>query len=165
MIYRGDRSAYLRHLGVRLGEQCIIHSYSFGSEPWLVELGDRVVLAEGATFITHDGTHRIFRDRVPGLSKFGNSYGTIKVYNNCFIGMNTIILPDVKIGPNSIVASGSTVNKDIPPNTVVGGSPAKVICSLDEYVEKYKEKMFHISAVNRKELRRELTQKLWGEIR
>lgn len=46
---------------------------------------------------------------------------------NVWIGGSSVILPGVKIGDNSVVAGGSVVTKDVPPNVVVGGNPAKVI--------------------------------------
>jgi hypothetical protein len=45
-------------------------------------------------------------------------------------------MPGVTIGPNAVVAAGSVVSKDVPPNTVVGGVPAKRICSIDELVDR-----------------------------
>jgi serine acetyltransferase len=52
------------------------------------------------------------------------------------IGINSIILPNVEIGPNSIVGAGSIVTNNIPPNSVYAGNPAKYICSVSEYLEK-----------------------------
>ena len=48
-------------------------------------------------------------------------------------------MPGVKVGPNSIVAAGAVVTKDVPPNTIVGGSPAKHICDTDQYKKKLVE--------------------------
>lgn len=45
----------------------------------------------------------------------------------------------MKIGPNAIIAVGSVVTKDVPPNTIAGGVPAKVIGDFNEYVKKVKE--------------------------
>lgn len=56
--------------------------------------------------------------------------------DNVFIGTNVTILNNVKIGPNAIVAAGAVVTKDVPQNTVVGGVPARKICSFDEYLSK-----------------------------
>ena len=79
--------------------------------------------------------------------------------------MRSIILPDVTIGPNSIVGAGSIVVKDVPPNTVVAGVPAREVATVDEYIEKYKAKMIPINAKNRQDLRQELTNHFWGEER
>jgi acetyltransferase-like isoleucine patch superfamily enzyme len=167
VFFRGNKIAYLRHLGVRIGKDCDILNTvkNFGTEPWLIEIGQRVTLAEGVILYTHDGANRVFRDRLPDSSRWGNRFGTIRILDNCFIGANTIIMPDVQIGPNSIVGAGSVVTSDVPPQTVVAGVPAHTLCTLDEYVERYKRKMILIGSSNREELRRELTQKLWEETR
>jgi acetyltransferase-like isoleucine patch superfamily enzyme len=138
---------------------------SFGREPWLIEIGNRVTLTVGVMLITHDGASRLFREDLPGSSRYGNRYGTIRVLDNCFIGVNSIIMPDVTIGPNSIVGAGSVVNKDVPPRTVVAGVPAKPISTLDEYIARYRAKMISLEASDRATLRRELTRKLWGNER
>lgn len=56
--------------------------------------------------------------------------GTIEIFDHVMIGAGSKILPNVKIGPNVIVAAGSIVTKDVPPNSVVAGVPAKVIGSF-----------------------------------
>ena len=53
--------------------------------------------------------------------------------------MGVTILPNVTIGPNSIVGAGSLVTKDVQPNSVYAGVPAKFICTMDEYKTKCKE--------------------------
>ena len=53
-----------------------------------------------------------------------------------FIGANSTILYGVRIGPNAIVAAGSVVTKDVPPGSVVGGVPAKVIGSFADVAQK-----------------------------
>lgn len=55
----------------------------------------------------------------------------ITIKRNAWIGANATILPGVTIGENSVVAAGAVVSKDVPPNTVVAGVPAKVIKLLD----------------------------------
>ena len=56
--------------------------------------------------------------------------------DNVFIGCNSTILGNVKIGPNALIAAGSVVTRDVKENTVVAGNPARVIGTFDEYVEK-----------------------------
>ena len=56
------------------------------------------------------------------------------------IGRNVSILKGVEIGDNTIIALGSIVTKNTPPNSVIAGAPARVICGLDEYFEKRKQK-------------------------
>ncbi|MBZ2167132.1 hypothetical protein K8N75_13895 [Methanobacterium sp. VT] len=69
---------------------------------------------------------------IPWLDKVGK----IDIKDNVFIGNSAIILPNITIGPNAIIGAGSIVTKNVPSNTVVAGNPAKVICSLDEYIKK-----------------------------
>jgi acetyltransferase-like isoleucine patch superfamily enzyme len=139
---------------------------NFGTEPWLIELGNRVTLTSGVILVTHDGASRLFRQIHPDMNPlYGNRFGTIRIHDNCFIGVNTIVLPQVAIGPNAIIGAGSVVNRDVPPNMVVAGNPVRDICTLDEYIERYRQKMLPINALDRSGLRRELTRALWDEER
>lgn len=55
----------------------------------------------------------------------------VTIGKNVWIGMNCIILKGVTVGENSVIAAGSIVTKDIPPNVLVGGNPAKIIRSYE----------------------------------
>jgi acetyltransferase-like isoleucine patch superfamily enzyme len=166
--FRANKVAYLRYLGVRIGENCDIITTigNFGSEPWLVELGRDVTVTNGVIFCTHDGSSRLFLNKELGMNRqYGNRFGTIWIGDNSFIGVNTVLLPNIKIGPDAIVGVGSVVNRDVPPETVFAGNPARQICSLQEYIDKYKTRMIPIASTNRVALRKELTSLLWGEKR
>jgi acetyltransferase-like isoleucine patch superfamily enzyme len=65
-----------------------------------------------------------------------NEVRPIVVHDNCMIGISSIIMPDVEIGPNSVVGAGSIVTRDVPPNTAYASNPAEYIESYDEYLEK-----------------------------
>ena len=117
--------------GVKFGGVC-----DFGSEPYLIEIGDETTLSFEVAFVTHDAATRVIRN-LPGHNKETVIYGPIKVGKNCFVGCRSIILPGVTIGDNSIIGAGSVVNRDIPANTVAAGTPCKPICSLDEYMKKH----------------------------
>ena len=164
---RGDDSAYLRHLGVRVGRNCSIYTrpHNFGTEPWLVEIGDNVTLGQDVMFINHDGASRLFRDLLNGMNPLGNRFGAIKIHDNSFIGNRTILLPGVQVGPEAVVGAGSVVTKTVPPHTVAAGNPARPIKTLDEYIESYSQRMIPLEARDREALRTELTQKIWGERR
>jgi acetyltransferase-like isoleucine patch superfamily enzyme len=123
---------YFRKKGYNVGKNNRIFVSDLGSEPYLVKIGNHCAIAAGVEFITHESGCLIFRDEIPELHVFGK----IEIKDNCFIGINSIILPNVTIGPNSVVGAGSVVIKDVPPNTVVAGVPAKIICPTSEYKEK-----------------------------
>lgn len=124
-----------REMGVTIGEECrLIGNPSWGSEPWLITLGNHVEVSSGVSFVTHDGATWVFR----GEEKYKDviRYGKIIIKDNCFIGTRSTILPGVTIGPNSVVGAGSLVRKDVEPNSVYAGVPARRICSLEDYAEK-----------------------------
>jgi len=126
---------YRETFGVVIGTNCRILDRRlglFGGEPYLVEIGDKVTIAEDVKFITHDGGVGVLRNKHPGL----NVFGKIKIRDNCFIGVNSIIMPNVMIASNSVIGAGSVVTKNVPPNSVVAGVPAKIVCSLDDYEKK-----------------------------
>lgn len=111
---------FAKEIGVTIGEKCKLNDVpSWGSEPWLIKIGNHVEISFGVTFITHDGATWVFRDK----EKYKDviKYGKIVIGNNCFIGANSTILPGVEIGDNSIVGSCSLVNKKIPSGEVWGG--------------------------------------------
>jgi maltose O-acetyltransferase len=98
------------------------------SHCWHIEIGNNVTLAPHVHILAHDASTKIFLN----YTRVAN----VKIGNNVFIGAGTIILPNVKIGDNVVIGAGSVVRKDIPENSVVVGVPAKVICTLNEYLQK-----------------------------
>ena len=107
-------------MGVSIGEGCSFASIpSFGSEPYLIEIGNHVRTSSSVNFITHDGSTWVFRgeERYKKVLRVGR----IKVGNNVFLGYNCTILPGVTIGDNSIVGACALVTHDVPSGTVVGG--------------------------------------------
>lgn len=100
---------------------------------WLIDIGDNVTLAPRVHILCHDASTKMFLN----YTKIGG----VTIGNNVFIGADTVVLPGVTIGNNVVVGANSTVTHDVPDNTVVVGAPAKVICSLEEYLAKEKERM------------------------
>ncbi|MGB7540916.1 MAG: acyltransferase [Burkholderiales bacterium] len=127
---------YFRKQGAQIGNGCTIISRDLGPEPYLVKLGNHVAIAHGVIFMTHDGGAWVFREEVPDLQVFG----PIVIEDNCTIGINAILCPNIRIGPNSIVAAGSVVISDVPPNTIAMGVPARSFGSVDKYREKCLER-------------------------
>lgn len=100
---------------------------------WLIEIGDNVTLAPRVHILCHDASTKQFL----GYTKIGR----VTIGNNVFIGAESVVLPGVTIGDNVIIGANSTVTRDIPDNSVVAGSPARVICSMEEYLAKEKKRM------------------------
>ena len=124
----------LRRAGLTIGEGCRFAGIpSFGTEPYLITLGNHVAIASNVVFITHDGGTFVFRhlERYRKVIK----YGRITILDHCVIGERTIILPGVTIGPNSVVAAGSVVSRNIPPGVLAAGNPAKPFLTVHQYAE------------------------------
>lgn len=119
---------YAKSIGVKVGNNCRVYTTNFGSEPFLITIGNNVTVTSGVKFITHDGTTWLMRDE-RGRRYF---YQRISVGNNVFIGVNSIIMPGVKIDDNVIIAAGSVVTKSIPKGVIVAGVPAKIIGNFKE---------------------------------
>ena len=129
---------YLRRKGVKIGTGCNINkSAQFGSEPWLIKIGNNTRITQGVKFITHDGGLWTLR-KMGLLNKEDVKYGNIIIGDNCNISWDAIIMPNVTIGNNCIIACGAIVTKDVPSGTVWGGVPAKQIETVEEYLEKVK---------------------------
>lgn len=139
---------YYRSKGVNIGKNTRIFSSPVTSEPYLITIGNNVTISTNVKFITHDNS----------ISKVIDAYsdiiGEISIMDNCFIGANSILLPGIKIGENTIVSSGSVVTKSyLNGNVVIGGNPAKVICSINEYKEKVKGRALDTRGMTYKEKR------------
>ena len=134
------RIALARKWGVRIGNNCVIMTPCTFVDPYLVLIGNDVVITAGVMFITHDGAIRIFLKKAEHFNQVKTCYGPIVIRDNCFIGTRALILQNITIGPNSVVGAGSVVTKDVPPNSIYAGNPARFFCSYDEYLEKCKLK-------------------------
>ena len=124
-----------KNRGLKIGENLYVQGVpNFGSEPFLIEIGNHVTLAEGVSFINHGGDARVTK-RIEKY-KDGRNFGRIKIGHNTFIGKGTILMPGISIGNNCIIGSLSVVSSSVPDNSVYVGSPAKFICTIDEYGER-----------------------------
>ena len=131
---------YTKSLGVKMGSNVrIMDKVSFGSEPYLVELGSDITISNNVEFITHDGGTWAFRD-LPEYKEV-IKYGRIKVGSRTFIGAHSLIMPGVNIGERCVIGAGSVVTKDIPDGCVACGLPAKIIKTTLEYAEQSKNNM------------------------
>ena len=99
-----------------------------------ITIGNNVTLAPRVHVLAHDASTYTFI----GKTRAAN----VSIGNDVFVGAGSIILPGVHIGNRVIIEAGSVVTKNIPDNSVAVGNPAKVICSLDTYLEKEKKRIF-----------------------
>jgi acetyltransferase-like isoleucine patch superfamily enzyme len=132
-----DPVRYFRRQGVELGENVEIFGanlFTFGSEPYLVSIGNHVTISHNVDFITHDGGLRIARAKHPGAYL----YGRIQVADRCFLGAHCVLLPGTKVGEGSVIGSGSIVTGTIPPGVVAIGTPARPVKSVDDYIQEKK---------------------------
>lgn len=127
-----------RHAGLHaMGEQCFVNTNVTITDPAYVRIGNNVHLT-GCTLFGHDGSINMMRQAY-GIAL--DKVGKIDIRDNVFIGHQVIVLPNVTIGPDAIVAAGSVVTRNVPPGSVVGGVPAKVIGSVDAMVERLRGEM------------------------
>ena len=138
------RVKYLREKGCKIGEKTrlLCGIGCFGTEPYLVEIGEDCLLSSNLSFFTHDGGVKVLNSLNYFDGKFMDKVGKIVIGNNCFIGNGTKIMPGVTIGDNVIVGAGSIVTKDVPSNVIVAGVPARVICTIDDFYQKNKDRFY-----------------------
>lgn len=132
-LMREKRRRYLLNLqskGLTLGRKVhIVSDFFFDpSHCYLISIGDNSVICPNVRLIAHDASTK----QHLGYTKLGR----IDIGENCFIGDSVIVLSGVAIGPDSIVGAGSVVTRDIPAGSVAAGNPARVVCTLQEYLKK-----------------------------
>lgn len=136
------RANYARKKGIyaQMGENVLMQPRVIPLYSELIKFHNNIVVARNVDFVAHDGIH-IVLNRLPEEMKkeefhYKERIGCIEVMDNVFIGSNSVILYDTKIGPNVVIASGSIVTKDCEPNSVYAGVPARKIGSFDDFVKK-----------------------------
>lgn len=152
---------YAKRIGVNIGNNCkIVKTPLWGSEPWLVYIGNGTEISFGCTFITHDGGTWVLR----GDERYKNviKYGKIVIGNYCFIGANSVLLPNVRVGDQSIIAAGSVVTKDIPSAEVWGGNPAHYIMTVEEYARRCLEQNPQYNVINYRRNKKEEVLRVLG---
>ena len=142
-LWRRAHSAedYARRIGVNAGDD--FHVYGdvvWSTEPWIITVGDNVHITDGVRFETHDGGTLLFRNEIPDL----DVTRPIVLGSNVYVGNCAIIMGGVTIGSNVVIGAGAVVTKDVPDNSVAVGVPAKVIETIEEYLEKLKNRSSHL---------------------
>ena len=153
MFFLKQRSnvKWARKLGVEVGDNCRLNGVSFGSEAYLVKIGNHVS-ATKVHFETHDGGMWIFREKHSDWDKIKG----ITVGDNVYIGFDCMIMPGVTIGNNVVIGAKTVVTKDIPDNVVVVGVPGRILKTTDEYYNKIRNEVINTKKMTNEEKRRYL---------
>lgn len=125
---------FARRIGVKIGDHCLIDTRNWPSEPYLITIGDHVQVTHGVSIYTHGGGNAIRKEH-PDFDVFGK----VVIEDWAYIGAFSQIMPGVTIGEGALVAAGSVVTKSVAPHTVVGGNPARYICTVEEFYEHNKK--------------------------
>lgn len=127
-----DGDNYARWSGVKVGKRCRILTREFGTEPFLIEIGDDVTISTDVLFLTHDGATWLVRDENGRRQRISR----IRIGNWAFVGARAVLMPGVSIGSRCIVGAGSVVTRSVPDGWVVAGNPARKITTFDDYRRK-----------------------------
>jgi maltose O-acetyltransferase len=135
LLFRDDPVARHRRAGAVIGERVNIQGGVVidPSHACHIEIGDDVTLATRVHILAHDASTK----RYLGFTRLGK----VKIGNRVFIGGLSIILPGVAIGDDVVIGAGSVVCRDIPSGSVAAGNPAKVICSIQDFLDRRKKEM------------------------
>ncbi|GMA46522.1 DapH/DapD/GlmU-related protein [Tetragenococcus muriaticus] len=110
---------------IRIGKDAVINSGCRFQDQGGITIGDQSLIGHNVVLATinhdYDPDNRGILHLAPVVLK-----------EKTWIGSNVTILPGVTVGENSVVAAGSVVTKDVAPNTIVGGNPAKLISHLED---------------------------------
>lgn len=120
---------YFRKKGVTIGVDSHIFSDISKSEAYLIHIGNNVTISNNVSLITHDSSIS------KAIPEFTDIFGEIQIDDNCFVGMNAIVLPGVHICENVIVAAGAIITKSIEePGTIWGGYQRKNLVQFNNLV-------------------------------
>lgn len=153
IIFAESRTKWLKKHDIfaYMGDNVHFQPRFYPTDAKHIKIHNNVTIARNVNFIGHDIIMHTL-NHLPGNNfKFLQYWGCIEIMDNVSIGAGAQICPNVRIGPNVIVGAGAIVTKDVPPGVVVGGVPAKVIGSFDEFVKKRKEESEKYRGLNREQ--------------
>jgi maltose O-acetyltransferase len=118
----------LKAAGMKIGRDVTLPASTWVDAPhaYLISIGDRCSLGEECLLLAHDAQMDEFLD--------AGRLGRIVIHEDSHLGPRVSVLPGVEIGPRTIVLPHAVVVKTLPPETVCGGNPAKVVSTLEDYL-------------------------------
>lgn len=117
---------------ITIGKNVFINSSCHFQDQGGIEIGDGCLIGHNVVLAT------INHDLYPQNNRI-NHYAPIKLGKSVWVGSNSTILGGVTIGDRAAVAAGAVVTRDVPPLTIVGGVPARVIRTIDPKEERREE--------------------------
>lgn len=131
----------LPHAGIKIGKNSLIGEYSVIRGQGGVTIGDRVYTSPFTQIIA---VNHVFNDRERPFTGQGITAEGIIIEDDVWLGAGAVITDGVRVGKGAVVAAGAVVTKDVPPHTVVGGVPAKIIKEIDGQAIHPDRKIYHI---------------------
>jgi maltose O-acetyltransferase len=129
------RWATLRARGMRIGDDVWLPASTWidTDHCHLISIGDHTGLGEECMILAHDAQMDEFLDAA--------RIGRVDIRESCHIGARCVVLPGVQVGPRTIVGANSVISRSLPPDTVCAGSPARVLTSLEDYLQRHREQI------------------------
>lgn len=145
-----------------LGNKTLYQPIRLPNNPQLIKIHNNVKIASNVTFYEHDVINSVFAGVKPG--NWRGHHTCIEIFDNCFIGGGSILIGDLRVGPNAIVAAGSVVVKDVPEGAIVGGNPAKVIGRFDDLLAKRMEEDYERPPLSEDDTIKEAWERFYAKI-
>jgi len=126
--------------GIKIGCNSLVGEYSVIRGQGGVQIGDRVYTSPFTQIIA---VNHVFDDPNKPFVDQGITAQGIVIEDDVWLGAGAVITDGVRVGKGAVVAAGAVVTKDVPPHTVVGGVPAKIIKQIDGSVSKPDRQIYH----------------------
>ena len=124
--------ATLPHAFIRIGRDSLIGELNVLRGQGGITIGDRVFTAPLVQMLA---VNHIYDDPNRPMVEQGITAEGIEVADDVWIGAGAILTDGIRIGKGAVIAAGAVVTQDVPPHTVVGGVPARVINRIDETLQ------------------------------
>ncbi len=134
------------HSGIKIGRNSLIGEYSVIRGQGGVEIGDRVYTSPFTQIIA---VNHVFDERERPFTEQGITAEGIIIENDVWIGANAVITDGVRVGQGAVIAAGAVVTKDVPPHTVVGGVPARVIKEITGSAPQPEKTIYHLNQIGK----------------